>query len=73
MQITNIQEVETLKVDFELRWCSKVQALTELRRTKMSQSDMAFLTGRSLKTIQRFEQYKCKDSELVYLYKQILS
>jgi hypothetical protein len=72
MQKTTIQEVEALKVDFELLWCSKVQALTELRRTKMSQSDVAFLTGRSLKTIQRFERYKSKDPELVYLYRVIL-
>ena len=62
-----------LQAEFELLWCCKIQALTHLRKTKMSQSQMAAMTGRSLKTIQRFERYKSKDAELAYLYKVILS
>ena len=73
MQTTTKQDVEYLKVDFELRWCSNIQRLSSLRRSKMSQSEVAFLTGRSLKTIQRFENYKSKDAELAYLYKCILN
>lgn len=73
MQTTTKQDVEYLKVDFELRWCSNIQRLSSLRRSKMSQSEMSFLTGRSLKTIQRFENYKSRDAELMYLYKSILS
>ena len=54
-----------------LNWCGKVQDLTEIRRTKMSQSEMAFISGRSLKTIQRFERYKVFDPELMFIYNSI--
>jgi hypothetical protein len=43
-----------------------------LRRTKMSQSEMAFISGRSLKTIQRFESYKVFDPELMFIYNRLL-
>lgn len=72
MKTTENQTLEILETEFEMLWCSKVQALTELRRSKMSQSQMAAMTGRSLKTIQRFENYKCKDAVLVFLYRNIL-
>ena len=71
-QIENQTLIE-LQAEFELLWCVKIQALSSLRRTKMTQSQMAAMTGRSLKTIQRFENYKSKDAELMYLYKNILS
>ena len=65
-------EIESIKAEFMMYWCGKVQDLTELRRTKMSQSEMAFLTGRSLKTIQRFESYKVFDPELMFIYNRLL-
>jgi len=65
-------EIESIKADFMLHWCGKVQDLTMLRETKMSQSEVAMLTGRSVKTIQRFERYKCFDPELMYVYNRIL-
>lgn len=65
-------EIESIKVDFMMYWCGKVQDLTELRRTKMSQSEMAFISGRSLKTIQRFENYKVFDPELMFIYNRSL-
>lgn len=71
MQKTDKQAIELIKTDFELYWCSKVQQLTQLRRSKMSQSEIAFLSGRSIKTIQRFENYKSKDAELMYIYKNL--
>ena len=73
MQNTTIQDVEILQADFEMYWCGKTQDLTALRRTKMSQSEMAMLTGRSIKTIQRFENYRSKDAELMYVYLHILA
>ncbi len=73
MQITDNQTLIELQAEFELLWCGKIQALSSLRRTKMTQSQMAAMTGRSLKTIQRFENYKSRDAELMYLYKNILS
>lgn len=72
MQQVDLQRIEYLKADFLMRWNVKVQQLAMLRRSKMSQSDMAFLTGRSVKTIQRFEGYKCHDPELMFIYNQIL-
>lgn len=69
MQQTDIEEI---KAEFMVYWCGKVQDLTELRRTKVSQSEMAFITGRSLKTIQRFENYKVFDPELMFIYNKIL-
>jgi len=73
MQTISKQDVELIKTDFMLRWCGKIQELTKLRRSKMSQSDMAFLSSRSLKTIQRFENYSCFDAELMFIYNRLLS
>jgi hypothetical protein len=64
-------DVESIKTEFMMYWCGKVQDLTELRRSKMSQSEMAFISGRSLKTIQRFENYKVFDPELMFIYNSI--
>ncbi len=58
--------------DFETDWCLEVQQLIELRRTKLSQSEIAKQAGVSLKTVQRFENYKSKNIELMYHYKTIL-
>lgn len=66
------QSVSDLKADFMMRWCGKVQQLVAIRRSKMTQSEIAFLTGRSLKTIQRFENYKCLDPELMFIYNRLL-
>jgi len=70
--MTKTVDIEEVKADFMLHWCGKVQSLTALRKTNMSQSEMAELTGRSIKTIQRFERYECFDPELMYIYNQIL-
>lgn len=72
MQTIENKKLEGLEADFEALWCSKVQELTELRKSKMSQSSMAVLSGKSLKTIQRFESYKSKDPVLMFLYKKLL-
>ena len=73
METLDKQFVDELKSDFEVLWCGKVQDLTELRRSNLSQSEMAFLSGKSIKTIQRFENYQTKDVELMYIYKSLLS
>lgn len=70
--MTDKQIIDDLKADFMMRWCGKVQQYTSVRKSKMSQSEIAFLTGRSLKTIQRFENYKCLDPELMFIYKELL-
>ncbi len=58
--------------NFEIDWNMEVQKLIELRRSKMSQSEIAKQAGVSLKTVQRFENYKSKNIELMYYYKTIL-
>lgn len=73
MQKTENQLLNDLETEFELLWCMKIQKLAELRRSKMTQTTIAAMTGRSLKTIQRFEHYQSKDAELVFLYKNILT
>lgn len=65
-------DIKAVKADFMLHWCGKVQDLTMLRKSKMSQQEMADISGRSIKTIQRFERYKCFDAELMYIYETIL-
>lgn len=73
MQNTESQRLTELQAEFELLWCVKVQSLVELRRSKMTQSTIAAMTGRSLKTIQRFEHYVSKDAELMFIYNRILN
>tara|TARA_R110000868_G_scaffold167042_1_gene401329 strand:+ start:70 stop:288 length:219 start_codon:yes stop_codon:yes gene_type:complete len=66
-------DIEGIKGDFMIRWCGKVQDLTDLRMTKLSQSEMADLSGRSLRTIQRFENYDSIDAELMFIYNRVLN
>lgn len=65
-------DIESVKAQFSVIWCGKVQELTILRKSKMSQNTMAFLSDKSIKTIQRFEKYECFDPELMFIYKSIL-
>lgn len=64
---------QTLRNNYQLLFCLKVQNLISMRKNlRISQSRISFLTGKSLKTIQNFENYKCNDAFLLYSYKQIL-
>jgi len=65
-------DTEVIKADFQITWCAKVQQLVSLRRSKMTQTEIAKLTGRSLKTIQRFESYRVFDPELMFIYNKLL-
>lgn len=64
-------DIQKLQTQFIILWCEKVQKYTEYRKSKMSQREWAKLTGKSLKTIQRFENYDCFNSELMYLYSKL--
>ena len=59
--------------DFNIDWNMEVQKATELRRSKMSQSEIAKEIKVSLKTIQRFENYECHNPEILYKYKILLT
>jgi DNA-binding XRE family transcriptional regulator len=50
---------------------NKMQELILLRRSKMTQTEMAKQAGVSLKTIQRFENYEI-NPYLIFAYKTIL-
>lgn len=64
---------EQLRFNYDALFYSKVQNLVEIRKTlRISQSMVAFRCGVSLRTIQNFENYKCKDAYLLFAYKQIL-
>lgn len=71
METLNKQQ---LRFDYEINFFSQVQNLTIKRKNLcINQSMIAFKTGVSLRTIQNFENYKCKDAYLLYAYKQILN
>lgn len=64
---------EQLKANYEMLFFGKVQDLVIMRRNLLiNQSRMAYYCGVSLKTIQNFENYKCKDSFIKYVYEQVL-
>lgn len=65
---------EQIKYNYELRLLGKMQELIEKRvNFGVSQSQMAQRTGKSLRSIQRFENYDSLDAFLVYAYNQILN
>lgn len=61
-----------LKKEYTQQMCAKIQYLIALRRSKMSQEEMSKTTGISLKTIQRFENYKSDNCYLLFCYKKLL-
>ena len=70
MQDINNQE---LLMQFEARWITQVQTLTAIRRTKMSQNTIASLIGTNIKAIQRFENYKSRNPQIMFAYKTLLN
>lgn len=70
-----MSEVSVLSVRagvFEADWNLQVQELVALRRSKMSQSEIAEQIGVSLKSIQRFENYRSHNIKIMYHYKLLL-
>lgn len=63
---------QELLMQFELRWMAQVQTLTAIRRTKMSQNTIASLIGTNTKAIQRFENYKSRNPQIMFAYKTLL-
>jgi len=60
---------ERVSGDFNIDWNYSIQELTAIRRTKMSQQEMAGKIGVSLKSIQRFENFKSYSAKIMYFYK----
>jgi hypothetical protein len=62
----------TTKSDFndkyELWRCSVIQDKVAIRMQKFTQSQVAEITGTSLRTVQLFENYKSENMKLMYFY-----
>lgn len=62
----------TTKSDFndkyELWRCSVIQDKVVIRMQKFTQSQVAEITGTSLRTVQLFENYKSENMKLMYFY-----
>lgn len=68
-----MQQSEKYKYMFDVALLSRAQDLILMRKgTNLSQLDMAFRCGVSIKTIQRFETMKAANAYLCFAYKQIL-
>ena len=62
-------DLQTIEADYELIWCSKVQnAVLKRKKLGITQFQIAYRLGKSVSTIQNFENYKCKDGFLIYAY-----
>jgi len=68
----NITEKE-LKEGYNSLFCKAIQKYSYIRATKMSQQEVAYKIGVSLKTIQRFENYKTQSGYLLYAYKRLFN
>lgn len=64
--------VSMLRSEYSAKLYTKIQALTSLRQSKMTQQQIADLLGVSLSKIQRFERYDCEDCYLLWGYKKLL-
>ena len=70
MKHIDIQDIES---NYELKFNGNVQDLVLMRKNlHISQMEMSRIICKSLKTIQNFESYRCKDYFLIFAYKEIL-
>lgn len=66
-------DYQQLILEYDSIFYNRVQNLVIKRKNLgINQSKMSFYTKKSLGTIQNFENYKCKDSFLLFAYKKIL-
>lgn len=66
-------QAQQLEADFEIHWMLEVQELTGQRiRSNLSQGDMARRIGVSLKSIQRFENYRSRSALIRYGYNTMI-
>jgi len=66
-------DYEELIIEYDLKWCNKVQKLAVKRAELFTQEHMAKFTNKSLRTIQKFESYKCKDHFIMFVYQKLLN
>jgi hypothetical protein len=68
-----VKPAEAYQADYERAFISKAKALAhERQRLVIPQSEMARLSGCSLRKIQSFEAGSCFDAYLLYIYNLIL-
>lgn len=66
-------DYQDLIIEYDLKWCNKVQYLACKRAELFTQEDMAKFTNKSLRTIQKFENYKCKDHFIMFVYETLIN
>jgi len=64
--------INKLFEEYKFKFWVKVDEVTQLRRQKFTQTQMAHELKVSLKKIQMFEGFKCLDGYLLYGYKNLL-
>lgn len=65
---------QQLRAKYDLRFFGLVQDLVIKRKfLRVNQNKMSVLCGVSLRTIQNFENYRCKDYFLIFAYREILN
>jgi len=65
--------IEDIRADYGINFLGKLQHYVILRKSlRVTQWDMACKIEVSLRTIQNFEAYKCKDYFILYAYVRIL-
>lgn len=65
--------ISKLYAEFEAKIMMRMQYVIYIRRSTLTQQQMAYNIGVSLKTIQRFENYKLIDPFLCFAYEKILT
>lgn len=63
-----------LKTEYQAKFCSNVQSLVTMRNNlRITQSQIAYKSKVSLRTIQNFENYKSNNYYLIFAYQQIFN
>ena len=66
-------DAQKLRSEYTAKFCNKVQKLVAKREEMcISQSIIADMAGKPLRTIQKFENYGCFDYYLIFVYEQVL-
>jgi len=71
--MTELPDPIDLDNECEMDYRLKVQDLSAIRATQVSQENMAKACMVSIKTIQRFENYKHTNYKLLFKYKSIFN
>lgn len=67
-------DIQQINTKYSVLFYSDVQELVEIRKNMhIKQSEMSFYCKVSLRTIQNFENYNCRNHKILFIYKEILN